>query len=173
MPFPFLLAALFVASKVVKTSTEISANQRAAKIARQQGELEGQLFGKNADLADEQAADAIARGQEAYSNQRAKMRNLTGEQNATISAGGTTLGVGSSARAVASDVQIGEQDSATIRRNAAREALGYSRQADISRMQGSLARAAGRNTSKLLKWRTYSSLANFGGDLVDLYNMGH
>lgn len=171
MPFPFLIAAI-IGVKALKTGLDISGNEKQARLFRAEGEDEATLFGKNAELADEQAADALARGQEAVVQQRARMRGLSGEQVAAFGASGTTVGVGSGARASASDFHLGESDTAVIERNAAREALGYKKEAEIDRYRGDMARRAGQNRARATRALSWGSLTNFGGDLLGMYNSG-
>lgn len=166
---PFLLAALAL-TKATKTGIDIYGQRKQAKIYEQEGEMEAELYGKNAALAEEQASDAIARGREAEIRQRIKMRGLTGAQRTSFAGQGVLLGgEGSASQVVQSDQRVGEYDALMIRENAAREALGYTRQADIYQSQGELTRRSSKNRAKATRNQIYGSLANFGGDMFQLY----
>lgn len=171
MPLPFLIAAI-VATKAISTGLEIAGQRRQAKIFEKEGDMEAELFGKNADVAEEQAKDAIARGHEAEMRQRFKQRTLAGSQQASFSGQGVTTGVGSAGLVSRSDFALGEMDALSIRENAAREALGYERQADIYRDQGTMARTSARMRAKATRNQAYGSLANFAGDMFQLYRYG-
>lgn len=167
----FLLAAL-IATKVIKAGIGISASERQRKAFMQEGQMEADLYGKSADLADKQAEDALARGQEAMVQQRARMRSLSGAQTAATGASGIVAGSGTAGLAADSDFALGDMDARTLETNAAREALGFTQQADIYRGQGELARRAGRNRASAQRWQTWSTVANFAGDMFELYNAG-
>lgn len=124
-----------------ETLTRIQQQNRQAKALTAQGTYEQQMFQRNADLADQQARDAIARGDVAAGVRGAETRQRVGSQRAAMAAQGIDLGTGS-----ALDVQENEQylsalDIATIKNNAAREAWGYKMQAADSIRRGTLAKA--------------------------------
>lgn len=162
----------FAILSAIKTGAEIYAARKAARGFEREGEIERELFGKNADLAEEQAQDAIARGREAEMRQRYRTRTLVGEQNAAFAGQGIVSGEGTAALVKKTDFALGESDALMIRENAAREALGFKRQADIYRQQGQFAYTRGRNQARALRYQTVTSLANFGGDMFKLYATG-
>lgn len=172
MPIPFLIAALMVGKSLVEHGLEIDAQRKQARIYQKEGDMEAAIFGKNADIAKEQAKDAIARGNDAELRQRFKMRTLAGTQQASFSGQGVTTGVGSAGQVATSDFQLGEMDALNIRENAAREALGFQRQADIFQYQGEMVRLAARNKARATRNQGWTSLINFGGDMFSLYAGG-
>lgn len=93
----------------------------------------------NAGLAQQQATDAIARGQTAEFNQRLKTAQLKSTQTARMAANGVALDSGSPLDVLTSTDVMGEQDALQIRNNAAREAWGYQAQAANYRAQGAAA----------------------------------
>lgn len=173
MPIPFLAAALVTAGfKALGTGLDIAGQRKAARNIEQEGAMEAELFGKNAEFAEEQATDAIARGHEAELRQRYKMRTTLGAQRAAFAGQGIKSSSGTAALSISGDLKLGEMDAMMIRENAAREAMGFHHQADTFRGQGDLARISARNRAKATKNQAWSSLANFGGDMFDLYQYG-
>lgn len=77
------LYALNAASTVSQYATE----RRQAGALEDQGAYERSLFGTNAQLADLQAEDAIARGHEAELRQRTATRQLRGSERAALEIG--------------------------------------------------------------------------------------
>jgi hypothetical protein len=93
----------------------------------------------NAQLADQQAADAIARGQSAEFNSRLRTAQLKGTQTASLAAHGVALDQGSVLDVLTSTDVMGAADAATIRDNANKEAWGDRVQAANYRAQASAA----------------------------------
>ena len=163
------LTAALAALTVGSTISQFANQRRDAKTAEQMGNYEAQLYGTNADLAELQAEDAIARGRESEMRARAGTRQLVGSQWAALAAQGISLDTGSALDVVANDAMLGELDALTIRNNARREAWGYQVQATQYRQQGEFARAAGRNTAKSLRNRSVTTLMSGAGDLFNIY----
>lgn len=144
-------------------------SRRQATAAQQQGNYESQLFSQNADFADAQAADAIARGHEAELRSRGQTRQLTGSQRASYAAQGISLDTGSPVDVVTQDEALGELDALTIRNNARREAYGFSTQASQYRSQAQMARTAGKNTAAAYGNEGVSTLLGGAADLYNVY----
>lgn len=165
--WPFVFAAL---SKAVSSGVNYVEQRQAGGAALKQGEMERALYGKNADLATQQAADAEARGQEAANRQTYKMRTLVGSQNANFAGQGVSIvGGGSPADVIRSDQALGEYDRQTILENARREAWGYQQQASIYRAQGDIAYSAGANRQKADNLESIGTMANFAGDMFGMF----
>lgn len=96
---------------------------------------------RNADVAQRQAADAIARG--ILPGVRARMRGgaVIGTQMAHFAASGALVDVGSSGDVTRQTRIITDEDEQVIRTNAAREAYGYTTQAQRYRQEGVYAEA--------------------------------
>lgn len=163
------LTAALAALTVAGTVNQFAGQRREAKVAQQMGDYEAQLFGQNADLADLQAEDAIARGHEAELKSRGGSRQLVGAQRASLAAQGIDIDTGSARDVVENDAMLGELEALTIRNNARRAAWGFNVQASQYRNQGELARTAGRNTAKALRNQSVSTLLNGAGDLYSIY----
>lgn len=112
----------------------------------------------NAALSDQQAADALARGQSDEFNSRLKTAQLKGTQVAGMAANGVALNSGSPLDVLTSTDVMGAVDANTIRDNAARESYGHKMQAANYRAQASASNpwAAG-----------FTSLIGAGGAVAD------
>lgn len=162
----FVFSAL---TKAANTGLQYSAQRRAGQAAFNQGVAERDLFGKNADLADEQAVDAVARGQDAANRQTYRMRTTLGAQSAGFAGQGVSITGGSPADVIGADQAIGEADKLSITENARREAWGYRQQAGIYRDRGNMAYDAGVQRRKAANLESVGTLANFAGDMFDMY----
>jgi hypothetical protein len=126
------------------------AEQAAGAAAQAAANDQADLSDYNAEVADLQAQDALARGAEQESRYRTQVRAAISTQRATLAANDVAVGFGSAADVQADAAYLGELDALTIRTNAAREAWGYQvqaadlhRQAAITRKTGVAAAAAG------------------------------
>ena len=127
--------------------------------------------GVNAGLAQQQVADAIARGRTAEFNSRLKTANLKSTQTARMAANGVALDSGSPLDVLTSTDVMGEQDALTIRNNAAREAYGYNVQAANYKAQAASANPFAAGVSTLLgsagsvanNWYRYKMMSTGSG----------
>lgn len=162
----FVFSAL---SKAVGAGLNFVEKRHEGNALFKQGAMQRDLYGKNADLAEQQSKDAIARGQEASNRQSYKMRTMLGAQSAGFAGQGVNVTGGAAAAVIGNDQALGEADRLNIVENARRTAWGYQQQADIYRGQGELAYQAGVYGRKQANAESIGSLANFGGDMFDLY----
>jgi len=102
-------------------------NQQAAQGA--QANYMKQVALQRQQVADQQSADALARGQVNEDKQRQVTASRIGTQTAALAAQGTDLS-GSPTDILGDTARAGEQDALTVRNNAAREAWGYKVQAN-------------------------------------------
>lgn len=98
-----------------------------AAAGAQQGYL-AQLARQRQQLAEQQARDAVLRGQAAEQKQRDLTAQRIGTQTAALAAQGTDL-EGSPTDILGDTARAGEQDALTIRTSAAREAWAHEMQA--------------------------------------------
>lgn len=101
-------------------------NSQAAAGAQQS--YLAQMSRQRQQLAEQQARDAVLRGQVAEQKQRDLTAQRIGTQQATLAAQGTDL-EGSPIDILGDTARAGEQDALTIRSNAKREAWDYEAQA--------------------------------------------
>lgn len=116
-------AAMFLQG--AETYQTISQQRRQAAAMRAQGRYEAAAYDRNAQLAEQQATDAIARGDVAAATRRTQGRLEQGSARAAMAGGGVQVGVGSAGDVEENIARLGALDIATIRNNAAREAWGY------------------------------------------------
>lgn len=165
-----MLFAALVAAKVIGAGINYISQRKGARGVEREGEMERALYGQQADLLEEKATDAIARGREAEFRQRLRTRSLTGEQRSAYASQGVRLDVGTASTVIAQERHLGELDALMIRENAAREAAGLTAQAKITRGQGDLAYRAGRNQAQAARTGSLGSLVSFTGDMFDLFH---
>ncbi|MDB5487092.1 MAG: hypothetical protein JWQ58_807 [Reyranella sp.] len=104
------------------------AQQQQAAIAQAQAVYQSQIARQNQTLAQRQADDALQRGKVAEANRRNLAKQQLGTQTAGLAGQGTDL-EGSPTDILGDTAAAGEFDAQTIRANAAREAYGYTIQA--------------------------------------------
>ena len=152
---------------------QAKAEERTGELEQQAAEDQAKLLEWNATIADAQAADAIKRGQEEQSRFRAGVRGLIGSQRAATAANNIEVGFGSALDVQADAAFLGELDALTIQNNAAREAWGYSveaedtrRRAEITRKTGKYAAEAGRVRASSVRIGATASLLGTGASLL-------
>ncbi len=97
------------------------------------------LAGRNADIANAQAQNAIMRGAEASVMHRGKVRGLIATQRASYAGQGVRVDSGAAADVQASAEKMAALDELTIANNAALEAWGYRAQASDAKAKGAIA----------------------------------
>lgn len=103
-----------------------------------------QMAERQAAMQEEAAQDALERGEEQADRQRERTGDLIGEQRAALGASGVQMDSGSALRLQTDSRYQGELDALTIEENAQRQAMGMSRQADQTRIQGEMQGRRGR-----------------------------
>lgn len=116
--------------------------QKAANAAAQ---YNADVYERNAQIADMQAAEATAQGELEEKQYRLKLSQTQGQQRSALAAGGVVVDEGSAYDVLEDTVAYGELDALTIRRNAAVEAWGYKNEAIDYRAQASLLRSTKRS----------------------------
>jgi hypothetical protein len=94
----------------------------AAKSQKNAYEYQAQVSKNNAKIAEWQAQNEIAKGQQAEIEQRRKTAALKGTQTASLAARGLDISSGSALNILTDTDYMGEQDALTIRDNAAKAA---------------------------------------------------
>lgn len=149
------LTAFLIATTVASTANQFVGQRKAAKAAKKEGEY-------NAKLSDEQAQDAILRGEEAAQYEGSQGRQLTGAQRTSLAAQGIDIGSGSAADVIANDQRLSQLAEMQIRQNAAREAHGLAVQAEGYR-------SAGKNAAQAYRNQSYGTLLAGATDLLSIY----
>jgi hypothetical protein len=137
----------------------IAGTVMSARAQKKAGDDQKRIADFNAGVADEQAVDATRRGAEEVSQFRRQVRGLIGTQRAGFSGQNVDVGVGSAVDVRQDAERLGASDLERIRRNAEREALGYTTQAENYRRGGQIAQSAGR-------WGAASTILGGTGSLL-------
>jgi len=127
--------AMMGGSSLVSGLTNASALKSQAEYQRQQGEI-------NAQLADMQAGDVIARGDVDATKAIKAGDRMVGEQRAALAASGVDVNYGSSLDAQNDTKASAMADARTIKSNAWREAWGIKTQANTATAQAGFNYAA-------------------------------
>jgi hypothetical protein len=153
------MSALGPALLAYQTGSQYFGQRDQANAAVASGSYQRSAYNQNATLADAQAADALARGNEAASIERGNTEAATrvGLGSARAAAGGSGVAANSgSVVDTSSDFARqtgvnGALDALTLQNNAAREAWGFKVDAQQNRNAGDFAYRAGRNTAAALR----------------------
>lgn len=122
-------------------------------------------FDANAEIAETQARDALARGVQDETLIRQRAAQLKGTQRARMAASGLDLTTGSPLDILEGTDYMAEQDTATVRENSLREARGLQREARNYRRASSAENPYVAGGSTLLtgassvadRWLTYKN----------------
>ena len=128
--------------------------------AYQQGQAAKQVARNNATMAEYAAQDAERRGEEEAQAIQRKASQLRGAQRSMMAARGLDLGVGTPAELIDQTDFFAEQDRATARTNARREAWSTRAQGQDMLMQGKFA-------SRNANLQAFSTLLGTAGSVSD------
>lgn len=149
-------AAIPIAAVVVGAATYSAYSQyQAGEAANAQGKL-------NRALADQAAADAIARGELEAGRRRMATSATIATQRAGLAAGNIDVQSGTAAQVQTQARLFGELDAQTIRNNAAREAWGY-------QVQGVQAENAGKLQQYQARMSALGSILGGAGKVAAMY----
>lgn len=140
-----------------------------ASAAERQGAYEAGMLERNAEFAEAQGADAIARGSEASMRVRREARLTSASQRAALAASGIDVTVGSAVDLQAETETLGELDALTIANNARKQAWGFSVEAADLRERARLTRKSAKATARDLRWGSISTLLTGAAGLYDTY----
>lgn len=164
---PFMAAATLGSAALGAYSIYRSGQAEAAQM-----EYQAQVAEVNRKVADEQARDALARGEQEQQRLAREAAYLRGVQRAKMSAMGLDLSFGSPADILRDTALLAAEDQATTMENAQREAQGYRISARNYRSQGGAYRAGAANArtaSYIDMASTILSGAQKTGEVIDKY----
>lgn len=121
----------------------------------------------NQQLAEYQAKDALARGDEAAAQAGKKISQVKGAQKAALAGQGIDINFGSAADIQADTELLGALDLLHIKNNAAREAFGYKMSAISAGAQGQFSSMANMNAANNTLLTGLGDIA--GGGLKSYY----
>lgn len=129
---PTAIAVVSIASTVVGGYMQYQAQRAAANAQQQQYQAQANQYEyqaavnrNNAIIAERQAADARARGEEEVAQHREKVQQIKSRQTVGFAANNIDLSSDVVADTLFDTDYLGELDAKQIRSNAAREAYGY------------------------------------------------
>lgn len=154
------------------TLNQFSAQRQQANAVSAQGAYQWRLAEWNANLAEQAAKDAIARGDIEAGRVRSATRQTVGSQRAALAAQGIDINTGSAADVQSDTTRIGALDELTTKNNAAREAFGYTVQAWNERQQGELARLGSRNAADALRRQSWGTVLTGATQAYGVYRAG-
>lgn len=118
-----------------------------ANAAEQQAEFQANQMRLNQSFAEEQATDALKRGELGVQQLQKQVAQLRGSQRASAAAQGIGIDTGSMEDIMNDTYQSMVDDMAMIRANASREAYGFTVQAMNYGQNAGMALSAGRNAA--------------------------
>ncbi len=116
-----IAAVASIGGTIMGAVGQLQAGDAAAKAAN----YNAAVARNNQIIAEQQAQDALKRGQIAEDEQRRKTAQIRGAQRASLAASGVALDQGAPLDILGDTAAFGELDALTIRNNADREAYGY------------------------------------------------
>lgn len=155
------LAALTAAQGI----NSFRGQRKQANAAEAEGDYTAQLLSRNADLADMQAADSVARGTLSEQKLRGETRQVVGMQRTGLAAQGIDINAGSAGDVQTEAKAIGEADAQTVKLNAAREAWGFATQAQDLRSRADLTRRGAANAADAMRTGATGTLLTTASDL--------
>ena len=126
------------AAYLVQGAAGLSGSLDQATAIRDQGAYARTVGDMNAKIAEQQAQDALKRGDTAASEHSKRVKVLLGSQRTAMAASGVDSGYGTNLDIQGETRDMGSKDILTIKNNAAREAWGYAVTANNYRTQGQL-----------------------------------
>lgn len=124
-----------------------AAGAQQADAQKKAGEAQEEQSIENAKAAKAQGENTVLAAQVAEDRRRQQTRAMLASQRTAFAANNVDMSTGSAMDLLGDTAMVGEQDALTIRANAARQAWGYSVDANNSMNQGRMARTAGRNAA--------------------------
>lgn len=127
----------------------LAAAAASAYSQKQNSKYQSDLANYNADVNEKSADAAVNAGNAQAAQQRARARQLSGTQAATMAASGVDLGGGTAVDIFSDTAGMGELDALTAVNNAQRQAYGLQAQASGQRSQASAFTAFGNQQAGL------------------------
>jgi hypothetical protein len=160
------LGLIALGTSIAGTTLSAVGSVKSGNAAKRAGESMAQREEYNAAIADLQADDALARGDEEASRFATQVRSLIGTQRAGFAAQNVVVGEGS-ARDVQQDTAYrGELDRQEILANAKREAWGFRVEAEDRRKGAEVARAGGNAAASAGRWGAAATALGGAGSLA-------
>lgn len=164
------LAAVAIGSMIVGGITSAVGKADAADAQYQSSMYQAQVSQRNKQQADAAATNAIATGSIQEANSRRQTAQLEGTQRATLAGLGQVLGVGTAGKILGDTAQLGEADALNIRRNAQRDALGFTIQGMDYKTQAQMQTAQANNALDAGNIGVFGSVVSTVGSVASTYS---
>lgn len=143
---------------VLQAITGVSAANQQAKSQQEVDAYQRQVALNDQQIAQQNASQATAAGEQQEAIQGLKTRNTVGAIKAAQGASGIDVNSGSAVGVQAGAAETGQLDALTIRANAARQAYGYETQGAAYGAEAGQDAAASENAGKAGEINEFSSL---------------
>lgn len=154
----------------VSTVLNVRNQRQQAKLIRTQGGFARYQYERNAMLAAQQAQDAYRLGEVGVQQLQREGRQLIGAQRAGLAAQGLSLTDGGSGQDITRQTQqITDTDAATLRMNAARQAWGYTTEAETNRQLGQMAEQGAINQASVIRNQALPTILQGGMNVASIY----
>lgn len=154
------MSGALTAAQAIALGATVGSGVMAAGSAYQQGQVAKQTARNNATMAEYAAQDAQRRGEEQVQSIQRKAAGLKGAQRSIMASRGLDLGSGTPAELLDQTDFFAEQDVATTRYNASRDAWS-------SRAQGQDMLTQGRYAARTANQQAIGSLMGTAGSVSD------
>jgi hypothetical protein len=148
------VAYMSIAASIAAAGMSAYGQMQQSQAQKAQAEYQSAVARNNQIIGEQNAADAMKRGEIEADKHRAKVQQLKGTQKAAMAAGGFEIDTGSNLDILADTAQMGELDALTILNNAEREAYQHKVAAMNSSAQAGLYGMAAASQSPLLSGGT-------------------
>jgi hypothetical protein len=152
--------ALGIGASLIGGIGQIEQGKATANAAK----YNAQVAEMNATLADRQAKDAIARGQQEEQQKRMQTAQLMGKQRVAAAANNLDLSFGSPLDTIVDAAKMGEIDALNIRTNAYRESYGHTVDAVNTRAGATLEKYKAKNAETAGYLGAFGTILGGAGD---------
>lgn len=142
---PVSISIASIAATVVGTGASIYGQMQSSAAASAAASYNAQVSANNQKLANQEAQDAIARGDQQAQLKASATEQVIGRQKAALAANGVDVNSGSAVDLESDSAAAGQFDQLTIQNNALRESIGYHNQGINYQNQASLDEASSAN----------------------------
>lgn len=155
---PVILTAISIGTTALGAGVSAFGSMKSGEAQAGMYNYQASIAKVNQQIAKQNADYALAAGEVEAQRSGMKTRAQIGETRAIQGASGLDVNTGSAARVRTSEAEIGLQDQALIRSNAARRAYGYEVEGEQQKSQASLYGMAAENASSAGKIGALSSI---------------
>ena len=165
-PVSTSLAIASIAATAIGTGVSMYGQEQQASAQAASASYAAKVASNNQILANNEAQDAIARGQVADQQKANQTAQLIGRDRAASAANGVDVNSGSAVALQSDSAGAGELDQLTITSNATREAAGYTNEGINYQNQASADEASSKNDLQAGNLSAVSTVVNGAGGVA-------